>query len=175
MRTRFAVFLVAFVTLCSPAAAELIHGTIDLSSCRPGFDFGQQSCATWLCAEDFVILRTHPPVPFPFSLVTCLCGDGFGICFCDAPSVVAMIPDTTLEQVEWAPEDSTLYACQQWVFGNTVYVIHTVDGLYTKFVFRDFPTNGYKIEYVVQTDGSRRLGGVPVAHSTWGWIKALYE
>ena len=115
-------------------------------------------------------------MPFRLRVIGCLCGsEGFGQCQCDAPSVVASIPDTTLEGVEWAPEDSTAYACEQWVSESTVYVIRTVDGVYAKFVFTDFRTNQYQIEYVVQTDGSRRLGGVPVDESTWGEIKAKYE
>jgi hypothetical protein len=175
MRIRFVMLLAVFAALSTPAAGELVHGTVDLSSCIPGFDFSQQSCAGWPCAYDLVIYRTRPPVPFPFQVVTCFCGDDFGICYCDAPAVVTKIPDATLEEVEWAPEDSTAYACEQWVFEKTVYVIHTFDGVYAKFVFTDLPTNEHKIDYVVQTDGSRRLGGVPVAHSTWGKIKELYE
>jgi hypothetical protein len=176
MTIRFVTLLVAVATFAAPAVAELVHGTVDLSSCRSRFDFSEQSCPVWACSDDLAISPTYPPVPFPWRLTSCLCGnEGFWICHCESPSVVAIIPGATLDEVELAPEDSTEYACQQWVAEETVYVIRTFDGVYAKFVFTELPLNAYKIDYVVQTDGSRKLGGVPVARSSWGVIKVLYE
>jgi hypothetical protein len=169
MNKRLMVFMAAVLIVASQAAAELIHGTFNFLSCGPGFDFSERSCTTDHCLADVGLAEINPPVSCT-AVMTCFC-----FCSCDALSVVAIFPGFTLADVEWAPADSVAYGCGDCVAANTVYVIHTADGLYAKFAFTNPPPFLYEVEYYVQTDGTRNLGGVPVTESRWGEVKARYE
>ena len=162
--------LTALFLLSNPAAAELIHGTFNSFSCGYGFDFSELSCTTDDCLADFGIAQINPPISCD-AVMACWCGAS---CSCEIRSTIAILPGTTLAEVEWAPEDPAAYGCGDCIGSNTVYVIHTADGLYAKFRFTT-PWIPNEVEYYVQTDGTRNLGGVPVEDSTWGEIKVIYE
>ena len=171
---RILCYLLGFVllSLSAPVHADLVHGTVRLD--LGPFDFATQSTVSDLCVGDVGLAQIDPPgctAVFP-----CWCG----ACSCDVLSVVAIIEGTTLGEVELAPEDPAAYGCGDCAGPTPVYVVHTNDGLYAKFVFSDWPNgqpfpDSWTIEYVVQTDGSRRLGGVPVDQVTWGAMKESYK
>ena len=83
-------------------------------------------------------------------------------------------PDTTLEELCVAPEDSSVYAGYTLARQDLTYIIKTVEGHYAKFQFIDLGGPVPVIEYYYQTDGSRILSAtIGTEESTWGRIKKV--
>ena len=88
-----------------------------------------------------------------------------------------MLPDSTFEDLMYAPEDSTLYDTEQPPLLGTTYVIKTGDGKYAKIVFtKVWPMNEAEMMYVYQPDGSRLLFNPTATEEfSWGRIKKIFS
>ena len=92
------------------------------------------------------------------------------------PALIAEIPDSTFEDLKYAPEDTSMYDIDAPASTGRVYVAITMEGNYSKFRFLVLTYSEIIIEYVYQPDGSRKLfDKVGVEKHTWGKIKALYR
>ncbi len=159
------VALVVLSSFASTARAALVHGDVDIAF--GGFDFSEQ--------------RLLPPGVNPKTdliyavVVSPPLGPMFytGINY----SYILAVPDSTLDQVTVAPEDSSVYSMDAVPVLGRTYIVKTSDGFYAKFALREFtPDIVVRIEYYVQMDGTNNLDTttVPVEQVTWGRIKSLY-
>ncbi len=89
-------------------------------------------------------------------------------------ALITAEPDTALEELRVAPEDSSVYAGYSLARQDVTYIVKTVEGHYAKFrlILYDEPVP--VIEYYYQTDGSRILNAtIGTEESTWGRIKKV--
>jgi hypothetical protein len=89
---------------------------------------------------------------------------------------IAIVADSTFEELTTAPEDPDRYFVIVYPYPNEVYVVRTEEGHYAKIRPIDLNASGeFTFEYRYQDDGSRVLDDtVPVEATSWGRIKALY-
>lgn len=153
------------IILVRTTHADLSHGTVNLLG--GGFDFTTETQSTeydeyrdiaWCIVVD-------PPL-----------GDLF--CLWNGAGLLA-VPDTTVEDISYAPPDIASYEFELAPVLGQAYVMLTGDGVYLKFAVREFePYVGLVLEYYVQKDGTNNLRDdiiVPVRTTTWGGVKALYR
>lgn len=96
---------------------------------------------------------------------------------CDTGALVAHLPDSTFEDLKYAPDDTTLYNFYQPYFVNSTYVVKTGDGKYAKIQFQQVIPAPI-MEYVYQPDGTRKLfdpDSVGVQITSWGTIKCFVK
>jgi hypothetical protein len=115
--------------------------------------------------------------------VNCYCGDiiildvfelGLVVMTNYSPALVVILPDSSFEDLKYAPEDSTLYDYYAPYYPGRPYVVRTLERHYAKFRFMNF-TVPWDIEYVYQPDGSRKLfDEIATEKQTWGAIKSLF-
>jgi hypothetical protein len=163
-----ALFLGTVLAVClSPATprADLAQGSVDLL--YGGFDFSTE---------------TQDPLYNPYKDISwCIIVDpplGDRFCLWNGAGLLA-VPDTTVENITYAPPDISSYEFDVAPTLGQSYVMKTGDGIFLKFSVRQFvPYVTLVIEYYVQKDGTNNLRDdiiVPVRPATWGRIKALYR
>ena len=160
------VALVVLSSFASTARAALVHGDVNIAV--DGFDFSEQRLVpSGGNSEEmdlmYAVVVSPPLGPMFYT----------GINY----SYILAVPDSTLDQVTVAPEDSSVYSMDAVPVLGRTYIVKTSDGFYAKFALREFtPDIVVRIEYYVQMDGTNNLDTttVPVEQVTWGQIKALY-
>ena len=150
------------LTIGAGANADVISGQGVMTPCW-GWDFSAQ---TSLCVLDmpdiFVAFIDDPPLGLVVTVTN--------------PARVVALPDSSFEDLRYAPEDSSAYGYDIPAYVYTTYVARTKEGHYAKFRFLQLPYDLVIIEYVYQPDGSRRLFNlIGVEGCTWGAIKALFR
>ena len=128
-----------------------------------GWNFTLMENVMWYDCHVFVARVLDPP---PERLLV----------ICNNNSFITMLPDSTFEDLMYAPEDSTLYDTNLPALLGTTYVIKTGDGKYAKIVFMKLePIYTTEMMYVYQPDGSRRFFNPTATEEfSWGCIKQLY-
>ena len=154
-------FFIVLLLATNPATSDVISGTAFMPD---GWNFTLMENVMWYDAHVFVALVVGPP---PERLLV----------LCNNYSYIAMLPDSTFEDLLYAPEDSTLYDTNQPALQGTTYVIKTGDGKYAKIVFtKVWPMHETEMMYVYQPDGSRKLfDDVGTETKSWGFIKLLSD
>jgi hypothetical protein len=117
--------------------------------------------------------------------VNCYCGDinvlevfelGLTVFAGHWPGLIVILPDSSFEDLKYAPEDTSIYDYHAPVDPNVTYVVRTLERHYAKFRFTNLGYPPWLIEYVYQPDGSRKLfDEIATERQTWGGIKALYR
>ena len=155
------IIILLICGLCTVTYAELKHGYTDI---YVGFDFSTQ-----LVVPDVTDDKCDLCIYHVFMIGTRLYS-------CENNSLITTIDGVSLSDVAQAPTDNQQYICDAIPSVDDVYVIHTSDGYYAKFVLSEnWHVDGI-IEYWVQMDGSGNLDHtVPVEKSSWGKIKALFN
>lgn len=161
----FLITSFAMIGISRPADAKLTHGSVDLiGGCQ--FVFSDQTCyhgnpVDDPCDLEFIVI-VDPPLGFMLSAWH----DGG----------VLAVPDSTVENITWAPTDMKAYSIGAPPVYNRAYVFKTGDGFYAKFAFRSEITGQAIIEYWVQMDHTNVLvDPTPTQASTWGYVKSLYR
>ena len=152
------LYTTVFISLMSSSVySDVISGTAFMPH---GWNFTLMENVMWYDAHVFVALVVDPP---PERLLV----------LCNNYSYIAMLPDSTFEDLMYAPEDSTLYDTEQPAYEGIVYVIKTGDGKYAKIIFTTLlPMYATEMIYVYQPDGSRRLFNPTATEEfSWGRIK----
>ena len=90
---------------------------------------------------------------------------------------ITAVPDTSFNDLLFAPEDLSQYDTMMPADFGITYVIHTTEEHYVKFHFLHiFDFSDPVIEYVYQTDGTRKLFDyISTEGSSWGTIKGMYK
>jgi len=84
-------------------------------------------------------------------------------------ALVAHLPDSTFEDLKYAPEDSTIYSMMQPAYVHSLYLMKTRDNKYVKL---RFPENYSSFDFIFQPDGSRKLFDyIGTEYKSWGIIK----
>ncbi|MBN2070934.1 MAG: hypothetical protein JW814_05705 [Candidatus Krumholzibacteriota bacterium] len=159
----YKLFLIGIIVICYPAClhAEIVAGTAELT-------YGY-----W----DFYLMQS---LPFPEAgqlFVTFIGPDMVIAAYRDAQ--VAAVPDSSFEELMYAPSDYELYYSYQLAVNGRTYVyrlIHpdTGDITYAKVRFSDFAIP--VMDYAYQLDGSLKLyDEVPTENNSWGKIKILFK
>jgi len=153
---------VCMLVAATGASADVMSGQGVMDPCW-GWDFSAQKSLCVLEFPDiFLSFVVEPPLGLMISVTN--------------PARVAMMPDSSFEDLKYAPEDSSAYGYDLPALLNTTYVARTKEGHYAKFRLLQLPYYEPIIEYVYQPDGSRRFFNViGVEGSTWGAIKALFR
>ncbi len=153
---------VCVLVIATGASADVISGQGIMSPCW-GWDFSAQKSLCVLEFPDiFLAFVVEPDLGLRISVTN--------------PARVAMIPDSTFEELRFAPEDSSSYTWDLPALYDMTYVARTKEGNYAKFRFLQLPYLEPVIEYVYQPDGSGRFfNEIGVEGSTWGAIKALFR
>jgi hypothetical protein len=146
------------------AGARLAHGTVDLEGCH--FVFGEQKCYPGNLVDDPVDIALIIIVEPPLGPMLSAWHDGG----------ILAVPDSTVENITWAPSDMKAYGIGAPPVYNRAYVFKTGDGFYAKFAFRSEYSGQAIIEYWVQIDHTNILvDPTPTQASTWGRVKSLYR
>jgi hypothetical protein len=153
---------VCVLVIATGAGADVLSGQGVMTPCW-GWDFSAQKSLCVLEFPDiFLAFVVDPPLGLRVSVTD--------------PASIALIPDSTFEELKFAPEDSSSYTWDLPALYDMTYVARTKEGHYAKFRFLQLPYLERIIEYVYQPDGSRRFfNAVGVEESTWGTIKALFR
>ena len=160
---RKAITIITFLILSATNgvyAGSIISGTGVLDEFW-GWDFSEQSCTS--DNRDMIVgFIVDPPL-------------GLSVGPTYPPSLIAMLPDSSFEDLKYAPADSSLYKIVQPAYLNVTYVARTLENHYAKFKFISLPYDIPIIEYVYQPDGSRKLfEETGTTKSSWGSIKQIY-
>ena len=100
---------------------------------------------------------------------------GRRVCATYYPALIAVV-DSTFEELQFAPEDTTLYDINAPASLGRTYVVRTCESHYTKFRFLELSYQRSVIEYVYEPDGSRTLfGEIGVGIYSWGAIKSIFR
>ena len=154
-----------FAASCSPAEAnsEVISGIVNLI--HGGWDFSEQVSTTGPFEGDISIVIVVDP-PLGWRVVASFF----------STALIAVIPDSTYEELQFAPADTSVYSFDAPADVGLVYVIRTEEGHYAKMHLLQCDYAGISMEYTYQPDGSRRLfNEIAVESTSWGKIKALYR
>jgi hypothetical protein len=153
-----------FAASCSPAEAnsEVISGIVNLI--HWGWDFSEQVSTTGPFEGDmFIAIVVDPPL-------------GWRVAAGMPPALIVVIPDSTYEELQFAPADTSVYSFDAPADVGYVYVIRTVERHYAKMRLIQCDYGAIIMEYTYQPDGSRRLfNEIGVESTSWGKIKALYR
>ena len=157
MKNCLLLTLILISVISGSARSDVISGTVVMPD---GWNFTLMENVMWYDAHVFVALVVDP---LPERLLV----------LCNNYSYITMLPDSTFEDLMYAPEDSTLYDTEQPAYEGVVYVIKTGDGNYAKFIITKLlPMYETEMMYVYQPDGSRRLfNPTAVEEFSWGGIK----
>ena len=91
------------------------------------------------------------------------------------PALITEV-DSTFEELQFAPEDTTLYNFDAPASLGRTYVVRTRERHYAKFRFIELNYQRTVIEYVYQPDGLRKLfGEINVERYSWGAIKSIFR
>jgi hypothetical protein len=149
---------------CFPARAdsEVISGIVNLI--HGGWDFSEQVSTTGPFEGDmFIAIVVDPPL-------------GWRVATTIPPALITVIPDSTYENLQFAPADTSVYSFDAPAEVGYVYVIRTVERHYAKMRLIKCDYAGTIMEYTYQPDGSRKLfNEIAVESISWGRIKALYR
>lgn len=128
------------------------------------WDFSEsEACDYMFCGDISVIDVVDPHL-------------GLIVCVPYVPGLIICLPDSSFQDLKYAPEDTLAYGYEASAYPNVTYVVRTLEGHYAKFRFTVLTYQGMIIEYVYLPDGSRKLfGEVATQRQTWGAIKALYR
>jgi hypothetical protein len=159
------ILMLCLVCYTNNVRSEIISGTVVLDKYW-GWDFSAQSdsCNELCCSLDIMIsIIVDPPL-------------GLSVGASCPPAMITMVPDSTFEELKFAPEDTTQYT---WILPaeiGTCYVVRTMELHYAKFKFIQLPYDTPIFEYVYQPDGSRILYDTSsTSPSSWGAIKCLFH
>lgn len=154
-----------FAASCLPAQAnsEVISGIVNLI--HGGWDFSEQVSTTGPFEGDiFIAIVVDPPLGWRV------------VASFFSTALIAVIPDSTYEELQFAPADTSAYSFDAPADVGLVYVIRTEEGHYAKMHLLQCDYAGTIMEYTYQPDGSRRLfNKIAVESISWGKIKALYK
>lgn len=128
-----------------------------------GYDFSESTTVHQDDSDIFMAIVVDPPL-------------GLVVGAYRYPAEIAYLPDSTFEDLRYAPEDTTVYNFYQHAYLGKTYVVRTMEMHYAKFRFLQLPYAVTIIEYVYQPDGSRKLfDRIAVESYTWGGIKKLFQ
>jgi len=152
------LFLISLPVSFANSAVMSGIGVLDLG----GWDFSERMSVNPFVADLCVTFVVDPPLGLRASVYR-------------SPGGVLMLPDSTYEDLKYAPADTTLYTLDVPAYLGTVYVSRTMEGHYAKFRFLQLYA-AIIIEYVYQPDGSTKLfGPIAIEGRSWGSIKSLYR
>jgi len=145
MGIRFKLLLVLWlllIVLTSNAYSGIIWGTGVMTNAF--WDFSEQTSVLGEGDIDLAIV-VDPPL-------------GWMVGATRYPALIAEI-DSTFEELQFAPEDTTSYDFDASASLDRTYVVRTRERHYAKFRFLELNYQRSVIEYVYQPDGSRKLFG----------------
>ncbi len=138
--------------------SEILSDTVILAG---SWDFSEQCSKSYPERGDVCIVIVVDPPPEQILVL------------CEAGAKVCHLPDSTFNDLKYAPEDTLAYDYYSPFVENSTYVIRTGDAKYAKIRFTQlypYPM----MEYAYQTDGSRMLfSPVAVESVSWGTIKKV--
>lgn len=156
--------LIGISLLLTPlkAHSDVISGTGVLTWAQ--WDFSEsEACEDMFCGDIAVIDVFYPPL-------------GLVVSAPYAPGLIICLPDSSFQDLKYAPEDTLAYSYEVSAYANVTYVVRTLEGHYAKFRFTVLTYQSMIIDYVYQPDGSRELfNRIATKRQTWGAIKALYK
>jgi hypothetical protein len=158
-----AVALVGMVLLFVPfkGYSDVISGTGILTWGE--WDFSESAPVNCYCGDIMVADVFDPPI-------------GLIVEVPYRPGLIVCLPESSFQDLKYAPEDTLAYDFEAPAYPNVTYVVRTLEGHYAKFRFTTLTLQSAVIEYVYQPDGSRRLfDEIATQRQTWGIIKALYR
>ena len=163
------LLIVAFSILSEGkiAAGTIVYGTGVLDDSWT-WDFSENSDTSppFSCDPD-IMIALGVTDPYGNSL-----GDVVaGTC---PPNIIISLPDSSFEDLRYAPADTSLYDWYCVLEIGRCYVVRTNEYHYAKFRFTHIPPGAPVMDFAYQTDGSTKLfDKIATEESSWGAIKAL--
>jgi hypothetical protein len=151
----------AFLLISFKVHSDVVSGTAVMTSNE--WDFSEAASVHCFCGDIMVCEIIEPPL-------------GLMVVINYSPGLIVCLPDSSFQDLMYAPEDTLLYGFQAPAYPNLTYVVRTLEGHYAKFRFTVLTLHSLVIEYVYQPDGSRKFfDEIATERQTWGAIKALYR
>jgi hypothetical protein len=157
-----ALTVIALILTPLEVHSDVISGTGVLTWGE--WDFSEsEACEDMFCGDISVVDVFYPPL-------------GLMVCAPYAPGLIICLPDSSFEDLEYAPEDTLAYSYDAPAYPNVTYVVRTLEGHYAKFRFTVLTYQSMIIEYVYQPNGSRELfNRTATKRQTWSAIKGLFR
>ena len=156
-----------FLLVGKVGAGTIVFGTVVLDDTWT-WDFSESS-------DTSPLLSCDPDIMIALG-VTGAYGDYLGdvVAGTCPPNIIIALPDSSFEDLRYAPADTMLYDWYCKLEIETSYVVRTNEYHYAKFRFTHIPPGDPVMDFAYQTDGSTKLfDEIGTETSTWGAIKAL--
>ena len=115
----------------------------------------------FFCADIFIAIVVDPPLGW-------VVATNFAL--------IVALPDSTFDDIKYAPADSSMYSSWAYASEGMSYVVITRESKYAKFLLLELNYWTTTIKYLYQTDGSRVLYDTSsIKEDSWGMIKAIYK
>ena len=151
-----------FLLISFKVHSDVISGTGVLTWGE--WDFSESEACDYIFCGDITVIDVFDP---PIGLV---------VSVPYVPGLIICLPDSSFQDLEYAPEDTLAYGFEVPAYPNVTYVVRTLEGHYAKFRFTVPTFQSIIIEYVYQPDGPRDLfDRIGTKGQSWGAIKALYK